>query len=1003
MKMSNTRLEGKIDDLINVLNKQVRGAPSSGPSNSPLGSQGSLLPIPAPLVTAFNTVTSAVGRTAAGFNAFKRPIEENLNIWRNLTKSGIAFDNSVVDMAVSAHHARMSVDGFADLLGTNSIVLASLGAGIGDGAKQFSKLSKSFFEANQEGAIDKLQFLGYTASDLNEVLALQVGIARTSISTNAEGSRRQIDAAVKLATEMDALARLTGKTRKEQAEMMQKRQMDMAIEAKLRLAAADTGVDYTELRAEFFEKQRKADVLGIGQLYKEQFLYNAPSTTEAQSQYVTAGPAAISLAESARKIAEGDFGGSKESFSKVEEQLLTAQNSRTNLMLASLDTLTGDIGTAARSLMTDMQPMHDATIRIRQETENLGITLADAVAVLKERIDKAQIGIPTDATGKEGIKTSQATEAAIMIEARYADIVASTATAFKLSSDKLAGGIGEVADSMLSAKVQIDQAAATMLGMSDRIGTSGTAFISFSELLEARLTTGFEDGAKTLPPAEAMERVLAEKGITGSGIAEVGSTIAGLTGVVGDFATDMANWFFEMLDFKEVTADAVAEGAEKGVIAGMAAATAPPTTTPLITPAVPAEPVSSPRPGLSTGTIGKMGTLFGEFGSGTDVILHDKEAVLTPEQLMRIVKGTHETGAASAFSSLAAMLNDVSSPSAAPSANVVMNINQNNTDTALPSDPPAEYIIQIASASTALTGALKLTASSARVASDQMSAVTVDPLKDSINAASAGLYSLATDVNQMPAEYIIQIASASTTLTGALKLTASSARVASDQMSAVTVDPLKDSINAASAGLYSLATDVNQLPADTKVDAPVTNMPAFPKIQYDTIVEEIVAATEQLTSANNKVTYSISSAADRIGNITFDPIGQAADKVSTAVDSVHSAAIKFSSSIGNVNNIAKPGTPPTTKVDSGNLAMSATGMPGHVARPKQPDQPAKQPTPIPSAPKPAEQPTSKDQTNSELLAEIKRLNASMSKIAETNSLLSDILRATKTNNKDLFA
>jgi hypothetical protein len=41
----------------------------------------------------------------------------------------------------------------------------------------------------------------------------------------------------------------------------------------------------------------------------------------------------------------------------------------------------------------------------------------------------------------------------------------------------------------------------------------------------------------------------------------------------------------------------------------------------------------------STGTLGQYGSLFKDFGAGTDVILDDIEAVMTPGQMNSVIAG----------------------------------------------------------------------------------------------------------------------------------------------------------------------------------------------------------------------------------------------------------------------------------------------------------------------------------------------------------------------------
>ena len=46
--------------------------------------------------------------------------------------------------------------------------------------------------------------------------------------------------------------------------------------------------------------------------------------------------------------------------------------------------------------------------------------------------------------------------------------------------------------------------------------------------------------------------------------------------------------------------------------------------------------------GMNTGTLGRIGSLFGDFGKGTQATLHGNEAVVTPKQLGDVIAASNQ-------------------------------------------------------------------------------------------------------------------------------------------------------------------------------------------------------------------------------------------------------------------------------------------------------------------------------------------------------------------------
>ena len=144
--------------------------------------------------------------------------------------------------------------------------------------------SKHFFDNNTDAA-DGLRRMGYTTKDINEVIAMQGITLRGKFKDDQEMASIAAENANKLAVEMDGVAKLTGKSRQEQAEMMKKQQADMQFEAAIRLKTQGMSAEEAaKFEANARQQLKDATILGQGQMFKEIFATGQIMTKEAATQ-----------------------------------------------------------------------------------------------------------------------------------------------------------------------------------------------------------------------------------------------------------------------------------------------------------------------------------------------------------------------------------------------------------------------------------------------------------------------------------------------------------------------------------------------------------------------------------------------------------------------------------------------------------------------------------------------------------------------------------------------
>lgn len=161
-------------------------------------------------------------------------IDENIKTWRTLSQTGLAFNNDIFAMKEQASNARLSIEELSEVLRKNNTNLIGLGATAASSTQAFTKFSDELFTS---GAGESLRAMGYSTKELNDVIAVSISNQKMQSITTKEGQERALKAATSLATEMDAVAKLTGKSREEQLDELRKKQMDGQ-----RMAAIDQAV-----------------------------------------------------------------------------------------------------------------------------------------------------------------------------------------------------------------------------------------------------------------------------------------------------------------------------------------------------------------------------------------------------------------------------------------------------------------------------------------------------------------------------------------------------------------------------------------------------------------------------------------------------------------------------------------------------------------------------------------------------------------------------------------
>ena len=257
--------------------------------------------------------------------------QDTVDKWRKVSDFGASFSGDAIGMRAASASTRMTFEEYTDFLRKNKDSMASYGGSVTEGAKAFNKFSNEFFNTN---AGDQLRHLGMTTEEVNQTLALNMNATRLVNMNDAKSKEVAISSAKAMATEMDAVAKLTGKSRQEQMAASEARDKDVQYQAMEKLALSGLREDEKRERALAIKSMKDSTALlgpSVENVVKE-MATGGVRTQEAAEQLALLGPAgeklqrAVDMAKNAtddKSRAEADA-----AMKDAQAAVIAAQNSK---------------------------------------------------------------------------------------------------------------------------------------------------------------------------------------------------------------------------------------------------------------------------------------------------------------------------------------------------------------------------------------------------------------------------------------------------------------------------------------------------------------------------------------------------------------------------------------------------------------------------------------------------------------------------------------------------
>jgi hypothetical protein len=275
-------------------------------------------------------LAAVLGKGVGAFSDVIEYVEEGVDVFRQLSQTGATFNNSVVDMRAAAAGSRLTMQEFGGIIKDNNTSFLSLSHEGEKGAKAFAKLSKGFFDS---GFGDKLTQLGYTSEDLNKLMAIQMTNMSARELKEKGGAEAQYQSTAKLAEEMDLMAKLTGKSRKEQEEALAKSKASGQVQAAVQLEALNGNKN----AGEAFDAVVSSTSGKFGELIQQMVSAGRPLTDEGRKYMgMLSQETQAAIQESRDAYKRGDVEGAREAAKRAQAlESAEAATNKSRLALAA--------------------------------------------------------------------------------------------------------------------------------------------------------------------------------------------------------------------------------------------------------------------------------------------------------------------------------------------------------------------------------------------------------------------------------------------------------------------------------------------------------------------------------------------------------------------------------------------------------------------------------------------------------------------------------------------
>ena len=570
-----------------------------------------------------STLTSGLGK----LNDVVKYLEGGLGALQAFSRFGVDFDMSIGLMNRSAAGARLGLDELANIVSSNTDAFLMMGngiTGVGDGVKTFLNLQKQFFfDVGDKASEASLQLmrLGLTTKDINETFLTYDAIEGFRRNGERVTTAQRNLAAAEFAKSLDKLSKLTGKqTDQINKEIRQKmRQGDVAAFG----ATLEKGARQDFLKATTF----MTTALGpdLGQLFEDLVIRGFPDK-EVAALLSTMPKTADAFKEYGKVVRTGTKEQRDAALATAAQIASQEAYTKQNIGFAQLGNRVGSEVMAMQSRVAGATAtgFAEAAREVTAEMQAAGEDISKAGPAFFARVQKRQEELMKSPTADAGgdtpndIKNRErlATEALLKLQGTASEI----AQAAQKQIDGLYRTLGESADKFadylrkeLNPTVLIGDIMSTI---NSALGITGSGMSTAVQRAEAAVQNAIRANNPEL--AAEINRLVTQV------VSANESDRTKLIEALGEKIKEAMSLTWEA---QSVVINSNGEVVVNGVPTGR-------TVEPRH---IPPGQRGEPR---DTGSLGKTGRLFENFGKQSNMLLHGIESVQTPEQTADIMKNS---------------------------------------------------------------------------------------------------------------------------------------------------------------------------------------------------------------------------------------------------------------------------------------------------------------------------------------------------------------------------
>jgi len=414
-----SKVDGVIDPLMTGFKKLATGTADASSAVDLVKGLGKNIPI-------IGGVVDKLGDLGLGAVA----INSQLN---RLTETGVSYRNNIGQFMESALGARMSLDGWEKMLSKSSQQLTAFGSTAGQGAINFGLAAK---EMQQMPAGTQLREMGVSAEHLNDVLLLSAS-SRTKLDLADKNSRDQaVTSALDLATQMDAVAKITGKNK----EALMKEQKDQLARADVQAAL----LGMTKEQQKSYEEVKKG-LVGAGKGVNDLFSEMVTGGVRSDKGRAMAASVGSENAAEMQRIALAMKTANPEEQKKLKEELelvnvKIAQYQASDTGRAQAQYAKGNLGsTAQENLMERLEYVKQV-----KDLKDQGKSDVEILAQLKTQAANEQAGAKPDSKDGKPEEGSQLGRTINNVDQAIGGMSAALGGHFKKAGDEVGTMSGEM-------------------------------------------------------------------------------------------------------------------------------------------------------------------------------------------------------------------------------------------------------------------------------------------------------------------------------------------------------------------------------------------------------------------------------------------------------------------------------------------------------------------------------------------------------------------------------